>query len=96
MPDFEEHGGRIFEEMVGAMAGLEPSKPCLPLVRDGLWCERCMTSSRVEQDVRAAGVLVATLEGCTRCRTGLCDQVGSGSKPKPRRLRRNGRSVPLR
>ncbi len=67
MPDFEESGGRIFEEMVGAWAGLPAAG-----VRPDLWCERCMTSSRVEQDVRAGGVLVATLEGCTRCRTGLC------------------------
>jgi hypothetical protein len=42
------------------------------VVRDGLWCDRCMTSSRVEQDVRTAGALVVTLEGCVKCRTGLC------------------------
>jgi hypothetical protein len=52
---------------------LEPPTPRVSFVsRAGLWCERCWLATRVERDVVEGGTLVATLQGCPRCRTGLC------------------------
>ena len=46
------------------------------IVRPGLWCDGCMSSNRLEADVYSGGEVgvgvVATLEGCRTCRTGIC------------------------
>ncbi len=42
------------------------------VVRERLWCERCNLSTAVEVDVIAEGMVVATLGGCERCRSGIC------------------------
>lgn len=50
------------------------------IIRPGLWCDTCMTSNRVEADVYSSdddGVgVVATMEGCRRCQTGMCAETG--------------------
>lgn len=52
--------------------------PVSSWTRHDLWCNRCMASTRMERDVFEGETLVATLQGCTRCKTGMCaepDQV---------------------
>lgn len=46
------------------------------VTRLGHWCEGCMTASAIEVDVvtmdDGGADVVVTLEGCRKCRTGVC------------------------
>jgi hypothetical protein len=56
--------------------GLSPE--VISLTRPGLWCDGCMTSSGVEVDVMDDSEVVATLEGCIKCETGVCSRATAG------------------
>ncbi len=42
------------------------------IVREGMWCPRCLQDTGVEVDLVTCEGILATLRGCARCRSGIC------------------------
>ena len=43
----------------------------LPELRGGVWCGHCLLPAALEGDVIVDGVIVAVLQGCPTCLTGI-------------------------
>jgi hypothetical protein len=45
------------------------------IARPGQWCPRCHSYSRIEFDVLSGGVLIATVQGCPACGSGVYESL---------------------